>query len=266
MLPGMSPTARVLAAAAAGFVIALPAAAWADTNATITSGDVPATAEEATRMCAPSLGGGPFPGQDVWVFALPQIARDFVSITASFSTDADLAIDATRSAPADGGIADESGTSRGWILAPAGWTLITATAVVTSVGHDSGGGVSFNLIHACPAAGQTSGPSPSRTAGPSPSASATAPTRPSAAVIPLGNPGGSPSVTPFGDATPIPSAESPSAGGGGGGTPKPSTGPETGGSAQRIAGGFLLGGGSVLAAIAGAGLLILMVRRRRDFA
>jgi hypothetical protein len=177
-------------AVAAGLFVVLPAeGAWANTNVAINPGNVPTTAGDAPNLCEANFGGGPLPGQDVWVFVLPDLGRDFVSITANFDSDGNGTADASRTAPADGGIADDNGTSKGWVLAPAGWTLISATAVVT--GSADPNGVSFNLTHACPASGSPS-PSPSRSPSASPSHTPTP--QPSVSITPLGNPG-SPSAT-----------------------------------------------------------------------
>lgn len=229
------------AVVAAGLALAIPAAAWANTGAVINPGNVPTTAEDFDNMCDENFGGGPYPGQDVWVFVLPDISRDFVTVTASFSNGQ------TRTAPADGDIADDMGTSKAWVLAPAGWTLTAATAEVTGTAPAGGGLVSFNLTHTCPAEGSPS-PSP----------------RPSASITPFG--GGSSSPSPNDSGTPTPGGESPSSGGGGGGTPRPSRGPETGGGGTNGVGNILLGGGSLLAAMVGAGVLFVTARRRRDLA
>ena len=247
-----------------GVAATLPATAvWADTIVAISPGNVPTTAESAMHMCEAGFGGGPFPSDDVWVFVLPDITRHFVSITAGFDSDGDNVVDARRTAPPDGGIADDRGTSTGWALAPAGWRLITGTAVVTG---DPDPDLMFTLTRACPAGvpSPSPTPSPSRTTGSSPSASPTA--RPRASATPRRKPA---TGTPSPEArSPTPSrSASPVAGGGGGGaTPMPSIGPEIAGKNTRLwAGRLLVGGGTLLAVIVG-GCLLVIARRRRDFA
>jgi hypothetical protein len=226
------------------FALAPTAEAWADTGATINSANVPTSAADFTNTCDANAGGGPLPGQDVWVFVLPDSSRDFVKITANFDTDGDGITNASRTAPAAGGISTGPGTSKGWVLTPAGWVLISATAVVTGAAAD---GVSFNLAHTCPANGRP---------GPSASASRTASPRPSASTTSTGSPSASPSTSET--VAPPPTTRPPSGTG-----PKPSGGPQTGGGGSfPTASSLLLGGGSLLAAVAGAGLLIRARRRR----
>jgi len=232
---------RAAIAAVVGLFALLPATeAWANTNATINPVNVPKSAADFTNMCDANAGGGPFSGQDVWVFVLPDASRDFVSIKANFDTNGDGIPNASRTAPAAGGISTGPGTSKGWVLTPAGWVLINATAVVTGAAAE--GGVSFNLAHTCPASGR---PGPSSSASISP----TAPSR---------SPSASPSVSQ--SVAPPPTTQPP----GGSTGPKPSGGSKTGGGGSfSTASSLLLGGGSLLAAVAGAGLLI-RARRRRD--
>ncbi|MFI6822204.1 LPXTG cell wall anchor domain-containing protein [Micromonospora sp. NPDC050187] len=111
----------------------------------IDPGDVPTTAAQVTQDCAPSLGGGPRPNEDAWVFSPPGnrwTSGTFQSVTATFSTP-DGAV--TRSIPTDpnSAITSHTGTSRAWIRTPAGWTLTGASAVV------SGTAEAFVLAHAC---------------------------------------------------------------------------------------------------------------------
>lgn len=256
---------RVAAVLAAGVALGMPSAAWADGTATINPGNVPTTAQGATHLCEADFGGGPYPGLDVWVFVLPDLSRDFLSITASFDSDGNGTPDATRTAPADGGIADDNGTSKGWVLAPAGWTLVGATATVTG---SNTAGITFNLTHACPASGGTPQPSPTPSTPASPSPSP----RPSISITPFGGGDDNGSPSPSTSASrqgppppPPPGSPTPSTGGGGGGTPKPSHGPETGGGGLGGGTAYLLGGGSLLAAVVG-GAFLLMAYRRRDLA
>jgi len=89
----------------------------------INPGNVPTTAEGfGTHVCDPNQGGGPFPGEDVWVFVLPGMhdsSGDFVSVTAMFAGHPDQTI-TTATDPnnfSNGGPA----TSKAWITRrPAG--------------------------------------------------------------------------------------------------------------------------------------------------
>jgi hypothetical protein len=273
---------RVAAGAAAAALLTVPATAWANSDAAIDDGTVPATAAEADQLCEAAFGGGPYPGEDVWVFVLPdnRAGRDFIGITASFSTGPGLAVDEIVSASdPGGGIADDGGTSKGWIVTPSGWTLLTATALVT--GRPAI--VTFTLSHTCPGAGE---PSPSPRSMPTPAPAGTriveaipsTPGFPKPSTTPLGDvpvPTRTPISTPMATAVPLaqewpptgeesmpPSSESPGKTAG----PAPSFGPETGGGAASGAGRILLGGGSLLAGAAGAGVLLVMARRRRGLA
>jgi hypothetical protein len=149
--------------------------AWADTSAALRSGQTPTTAVAyALHGCDQGLGGGPLQGQDVWIFVLPDRTRDFTGVTAVFDTNGDGVGDTTLSTPAAGGVQGGSnGTSKGWIIAPAGAALLDASAVVTG---DPADGEVFNINQTCPAAG-----SPSGTPSPVPSPPAH---RPSASPIP----------------------------------------------------------------------------------
>ena len=78
---------RVVAAAVAGAAASFAFAATAGAQATIpiNPGNVPATAANYEHECSDELGGGPYPGKDVWVFNLPGNAAktgSFTSISA----------------------------------------------------------------------------------------------------------------------------------------------------------------------------------------
>jgi len=108
------------------------AAAWADADVTLRSGQAPTTAVAfPTHTCDEDLDRGPYPGDDVWSFVLPDSARQFVTLTTAFDTDGDSVEDITLSTPAAGEVEEGSGTSKAWIVAPAGATLLGASAVVT---------------------------------------------------------------------------------------------------------------------------------------
>lgn len=252
---------RLLTAVAGGFAAVVFAAgpAWADTVIPLHAGQAPTTATGfSAHMCEANFGGGPYATQDVWVFVLPDNAsmRDFVSVTANFSTG-------TLSAPANGGISDDNGTSKAWILAPAGATLLSASAVVTGSADPS---LFFNITHTCPATGASPSPSTSLLGSP-PASPSPSPSFPSPS--PFGGGGGSPSPS---------SSLSPSSrgGGGSGGSPsagsstspngstgpQPSGAPNTGGGGTQTTANVILGGGALLGSLAAGGILFALRRRR----
>jgi LPXTG-motif cell wall-anchored protein len=156
---------RLAAVAGTAAMVALAAAApaWADTTVGINPGNVPTTAEDHDDHGC-DFGGGPFADKDVWVFVLPgehDKVGDFVSVTAVFGANGSLTI------PTDGGdIVTDKGTSKAWIITPAGWTLTGATAVVTGTAEK------FNLTHTCPAGGGgTESPTPAPSDSESPTTS-----------------------------------------------------------------------------------------------
>lgn len=148
---------RLAAAAvfAGGLLLVGAAPAMADTTIPINPGNVPTTAAGfGTHECTQT---GTSPDQDGWVFVLPGNKGSFVSLTLTFTT-ADGMV--TLNIPADGGaIISDNGTSKAWIVTPAGWTLIDASATIT--GRSANG--FFVLTHTCPA---TSSPSPSPSSPP----------------------------------------------------------------------------------------------------
>jgi hypothetical protein len=147
-------------ALAAASTLLIGAPAWADAGAVLRSGQAPATAAGfSAHSCDAAFGGGPFAGTDVWSFVLPDTTRQFVTLTAMFDTNRDGSVDATLSTPASGGIRDAGGTSKGWIVAPAGATLLGATATVT--GTQASPSTPFNLDRTCPAAAPSASPSAS---------------------------------------------------------------------------------------------------------
>ncbi|WP_285792198.1 hypothetical protein [Micromonospora sp. NBRC 101691] len=179
---------RLLASGAitAGLLLATGAPAAAQTTIDINPGNVPTTAAEVTQVCDPNLGGGPYVGQDVWVFNLPgdqQTAGVFESVTATFDTpNGPLTV----TIPDDGGaIVNTMGTSKAWIRLPAGYTLLDATAVI------SGSADFFVLTHTCAALQPTPTPTPTPTGQPTPTPTAT-PTQPP---TPTSTPSGQPTPT-----------------------------------------------------------------------
>ncbi|MEV0270057.1 hypothetical protein AB0H43_14865 [Hamadaea sp. NPDC050747] len=245
---------RGAATLAAGLIFLLGSAQAASAAATIeiNPGNVPTTATGfGTHQCG-DFGGGPLPGQDIWVFVLPEpnIQGEFTSVTLTFTDAAN--VQHTLTIPDDGGaIVDDNGTSKAWIATPAGWTLVNGSADITGTDPNN---AHFNLTHTCPASVGSS-PSPSPTsASPSPSVS----------ISPIG---GSMSATPS-ESTPPTGSESPTPGQStsSGGTPVPSGSVNTGGGGSAVSmSSVFLGGGALLGAVAGIGFLLL-ARQRRDLA
>jgi hypothetical protein len=248
--------------------------AWGDVNAPLHSGQAPMTAVGfPTHICDGSFGGGPYAGQDVWSFVLPDGDRQFVSMTASFDTNGDRIADTTLSAAAAGGIDDRTGTSKAWIIAPAGATLLDASAVAT--GTTPPDPDFFNIARTCPA---ISPPLPSLRA--SQSLSATGGANPGAGdSAGVGTGAGmsleslSPSASSGHDAMGSPGpSETPSVSAGTGpdpnGAPNTGTGPDPNGAPDTDSGDILsgsnvvLGAGALLGSVACAGVLMMMRQRR----
>ena len=150
---------------AATIGVAAAAPAWAVGTIPINPGNVPTTAADfPTHECSANLGGGPFPGQDVWVFVLPQPNQhgQFTALHLTFTTPNGVE---TRDIPADqpSAIVNDMGTSKAWIRTPAGWTLTGGTADITGTPDANS---RFNLTQTCPASSTTS-PTASPTASPS---------------------------------------------------------------------------------------------------
>ncbi|MEW2375721.1 hypothetical protein AB0883_06395 [Micromonospora sp. NPDC047812] len=160
------------------------------TTISINPGNVPTTAAEAPQDCDPTLGGGPYEDRDVWVFNLPDADRDFVSVTATFSIPNNGTTTVTIPDAEDSAIVRQ-GTSKAWVILPEGWTLVSATAVVTGEPEP---GLQFVLTGACAASPSPTG-SPTATPTTTPTASPTAsPTR---------TPTGSPTASPTKSELPI---------------------------------------------------------------
>jgi hypothetical protein len=170
-----------LGGAIAAAALGISGPAWAVSTININPGNVPTTAAGFNNHeCDANFGGGPFPGQDVWVFVLPgnhDTSGDFVSLTANFNGNGSITITAAANPGnfSNGGPA----TSKAFIIAPAGFTLTGASAVITGTADF------FNLTHTCPASG-TPTPTPTMTPTASPTVTPTAtPTR-TAATVPTG--------------------------------------------------------------------------------
>lgn len=233
-----------LVAAAAVVALAAGSPAWADTTININPGNVPTTAAGFDGHSC-DQGGGPFADQDVWVFVLPGLyatSGDFVSVSADFGAHGTVAI----TTATDPGNFSNGGpeTSKAWIVTPAGWTLDSATAVIT------GSADFFNLTHTCPASGS---PSPSPSTSPSASQSPSESTSPSASTSSSG------STSPSGSTSSSALASSGTVGS------TPSGGVPTGGGGSLPTASLILGIG-VLAVGIGGGTTLMLARRRRDAA
>jgi hypothetical protein len=140
---------RLGAAVAAGMLAVGPGGpAYAADTIDINPGNVPTTAAEFdSQDCDPNFGGGPHPGEDVWVFVLPKPNQlgQFTSVTATFDTPNG---EETLTIQTDGGaIVNDKGTSKAWIRTAAGWTLTGASAEITGTAEEND---EFNLTHTCP--------------------------------------------------------------------------------------------------------------------
>jgi hypothetical protein len=124
-----------VAVLATGLALALPTAAWSDTNATINPGNVPTTAEDFdTHMCEANFGGGPYPDQDVWVFVRPDYTRDFVSVTAGGAARAGYLVVDKLATPTLLEAADAGSAARGVELAGTEQIPVDATGLAPAVG------------------------------------------------------------------------------------------------------------------------------------
>ncbi|GAA4599506.1 LPXTG-motif cell wall-anchored protein [Actinoplanes octamycinicus] len=168
------PVLRITAAAAAGVAtsFAVTAAAHATgTTIPINGGNVPAIAADYEHECGAQLGGGPYPGKDVWVFNLPGNAAttgSFTAIRAMFDTNGDGKADSTvviEAGAADGDDIVTVGHSKAYAITAAGWTLIDANATIT------GKADKFVLTHTCAATGSATTTPTTKPATTSPTAS-----------------------------------------------------------------------------------------------
>ena len=125
----------------AAILIAFPLAAQAATATIyINPGNVPTTAAGFENQSCENVSPGEF--EDGWVFVLPASAGvdgNFTSLTATFEDEDGVqhTLGAT--------IISGSGNNKAFIITPAGWTLISASAEV----EDPDEGAFFNLTHAC---------------------------------------------------------------------------------------------------------------------
>ncbi|MEU7874643.1 hypothetical protein [Dactylosporangium sp. NPDC049140] len=183
-------------------------------------------------------------GSDGFVFVLPANGAKFLTLTLAFRTTGGDEVTVSMPDPSDAypdGITTNS-TSKAWVVAPSGWTLLDGSATVD---HDNTKADDFNLTHTCAGAG--SSPSPSTSPSTSPSASPSVSVSPSTSVSSSPLPSGSGTVEGSSPATETPSAP----GGGGGGGSLPVTG-------VALTGMTMTG-----AALIAGGVARLRVRRRR---
>ncbi|MCW6006663.1 hypothetical protein K1W54_19050 [Micromonospora sp. CPCC 205371] len=109
----------------------------------------------ATQKCVAALGGGPFAGDDVWVFALrsPQ-QGSFASLTLTFATEGGPVTETiAASAAGDRAIAGD----KAWIRTSAGATatgeLVNPFNLTAATAQTTGTGGTFDLAQTCPASG-----------------------------------------------------------------------------------------------------------------
>ncbi|GAA4734593.1 hypothetical protein [Phytohabitans rumicis] len=133
---------------------AAPASAAA--TATIDPADTGTTAAAfATQKCDAALGGGPFAGDDVWVFALrtPQQGT-FASLALTFATEGGPVTETiTTSAAGDRAIVGD----KAWIRTSAGATasgeLVNPFNLTGATAEITGTDGAFDLAQTCPAGG-----------------------------------------------------------------------------------------------------------------
>jgi hypothetical protein len=237
--------ASAAAAAAAAVILTTGPAAAAGVTVPLHAAHVGASAADfASGDCAED-GATPSAGTVRWVFVLPHNDADFISLSLTFRTAAGATAAVSVPDAADGypDAITSNGTSKAWVVLPAGWTLQGGTAVVDGATKAR----FFNLTHTCIGAGKPT-PTPSTPSSPDTSPD-TSPSVTASPDTPGGGgpaPGGTPSASggPSGDVSASPS-------------PLPAVEPanETTGGLPRtgtaLAGLLVLGGA---ATVVGAGL------------
>ncbi|MGE5829166.1 MAG: hypothetical protein ACM30G_12520 [Micromonosporaceae bacterium] len=161
-----------LVGAATVVALAIGSPAWANSTIDINPGNVAdggtTAADFDNHECNANQGGGPYATQDVWVFNLPNQGAtslgEFISITAHFEGQADQEINTTDD-PGNFNTGDP-GTSKAWILTPAGWKLTGAEAVISDPSDVATEQTFFVLTHTCPADPQATTPPPPTTTPP----------------------------------------------------------------------------------------------------
>jgi hypothetical protein len=248
--------ARLAATLAATVIVVLLAAspAAATTGSTfqvpLNPGQKNSTATDFEHSCSQIPGGKPIAGKDGWVFVLPASGPDsakFVKLTLKFkSGSGDVMFDVPVNGVVGASlgvsgdiITDANGTSKAWVLVPAGWVLVDGTAEVSGYSNVT----KFNVTHTCVAVEST----PTKTPTPCPSKSTHSP-KPTPSKSESTSESPSPSVSPSSSISP---SVSPTPTTGGGGTTLPTTG-------ANVA---MLVGTGVALVTAGAGLLLAWRRR-----
>ncbi|WIN00151.1 LPXTG cell wall anchor domain-containing protein [Actinoplanes oblitus] len=245
------PVLRVTAAAAAGVAVSFgvaPAANATGGTIPINGGNVPATAANYEHECSAQLGGGPYPGKDVWVFNLPGKAAttgSFTSIRAMFDTNGDGKSDSTvviDAGAADGDDIVTVGHSKAYVITDAGWTLIDANATIT------GKADKFVLTHTCAATGTT-------TTGPT--------TKPTTTASTSSTPTSS---TPTESTAPTGSSSSSGSTGGGSGAEGSGSAEGSGEESLPVTGLNVAGVAALGLGLVGGGAALVLRRRRRFIA
>ncbi len=143
---------RFLAAVASGALATLtfPHAANADspTQIQLRQSEVVA-ADYPTQSCDQIPGGEPVAGRDGWVFVLPGNKGEFVSLDLLFQRPNGSSRTVHVVNPNDNfvdGIISGHGTSKAYVVTPAGWTLLSGTAMINGSAPQG----MFNLTHVCP--------------------------------------------------------------------------------------------------------------------
>jgi hypothetical protein len=107
-------------------------------------------ADYASQSCDQIPGGQPIAGRDGWVFVLPGNKGEFVSLDLLFRRPNGSTRTVHVVNPNDNfadGIISGRGTSKAYVVTPAGWKLLSGTAMITGSAPQG----KFNLTHACPA-------------------------------------------------------------------------------------------------------------------
>jgi hypothetical protein len=149
----------VLGAAILSTVVGLGLAGpvWAATTININPGSLGKTAAAfQPQRCDPGLGGGPFRGDDVWVFALPSPKQQgtFTSLALQFATEGGPVTETITSEPRpDRAIVGD----KAWLRTSAGLTasgeLVNPFSLIGGTAEITGSDGTFDLAQTCPATG-----------------------------------------------------------------------------------------------------------------
>ncbi len=137
---------------AAAVSLALGNPAWA-----VDSGPYPlhqsaTTAAGYEGHSCDQVPNGPIAGKDGWVFVLPDNGVTFTKLVLTFKNSANSAVTVTVPTDPATGIVTGNGTSKAYVITPAGWTL-TGGQAWTSAALPDKNKQWFNLTHTCPATG-----------------------------------------------------------------------------------------------------------------